>query len=609
MSFFYEGKTYKNLKQAVEAHGLNYKNVWQKLKSGKSKKEAFLSNAHEFEYEGKKYRSLKAAAEAFGLDHRTVWSRLKLGKTIDEAFSNKTLPNVGRSTPITINGKTFSAVSVAAREYGVSERTVHARLKRGFTPEQAVGLRSFKVGTEKAIDVGDQTFPSIAAAARHFGVPIYAVYNRLRAGRTLEEVFSDGELKKKSPLFLVIKIRGLKFSSLKDACEYFDINYQVARYRLRKNWTLEQIFELQSPPINNSKNAPKQIKFRGKVYNSAMALAKEFGVLEGNFQRRIKDGWSIEEALELNEHDYAAKPQGIIVAGQRFKSRNEAARHYGLNIGTVATRVNKQGWSINQALELVPPPAGFHTDFGAVYLITNKINSMQYVGITLRNPPKQRFEEHVWDSKNTKVLRIGSLAEAINRFGVEQFLFEVIDTAKTQKDLQDLEKYHILQHNSLIPNGYNLAKGGTLGRTPGLSFEVPSLGKKFKSIAEAARHFQIEAGTIFHRLNKGYSPEQCVGIERLNWSSPVWTEVKVDGMSFSTIKEAAAHFGQPANRVRNRIHRGWPIEKALKTSYVSRSKPVEINGVQYLSIRQAANKIGISHGSLTARLKSQRAKA
>ena len=52
---------------------------------------------------------MKAAAEAHGLDHRKVWSRLKSGKSVEEAFSLQDFPKTGRSSPIIIKGKTYSA--------------------------------------------------------------------------------------------------------------------------------------------------------------------------------------------------------------------------------------------------------------------------------------------------------------------------------------------------------------------------------------------------------------------------------------------------------------------------------------------------------------------
>ena len=587
---------------------MDYKTVHARLRAGKSKEEAFTGNKREFEYKGVKYRSLKAAAEAYGLDHRTVWNRLKLGKSKDEAFSLENLPKTGRSAPITVEGKTYPAVSVAARVFGVKERTIHGRLERGLTPEQAVGLESFDEGNKQQIIVGDITFPSIAAAARHFEVPLYSVHNRLKRGRSIEEVFQKGEIKRKSPRFKKISVSGLEFEQLKDACEYFNVSYSKAGTRIRRGWTIEQAFELEPAPKNLSKNAPKKIKFKGKKYPSASALAEEFGVLEGNLNRRLLDGWNMEEALELVDREWKNKPQKVTVAGLVFQTRNDAARHFGLNVGTVAGRINKMGWSIEQALELEPPPEGFHTEFGAVYLITNKVNSMRYVGITLQNPPRKRFEHHISSSDDEKELRPGSLAEAIAEFGPEQFLFEVIETAKTQSDLQELEKHHIVRLNSRSPNGYNLSKGGTIGRVPGRQVEIPSIGMKFKSVADAARYFDMDPGALLHRLDRGYSPEQCVGIKPLNWTHPGSVAIEIDGLTFASIKEAAHHFGHPPNRIRNRVNSGWPIEKALKTPFVSRSKPVSIDGVEYSSIRQAARELGVSIDRLRWRFRKTKIK-
>ena len=119
----------------------------------------------------------------------------------------------------------------------------------------------------------------------------------------------------------------------------------------------------------------------------------------------------------------------------------------------------KNRLTIEQALELALPPAGFHTDFGAVYLIENNVNSKKYVGITLRNPPQKRFEEHIQSSSMAEKRLKGSLAEAINTHGEKHFSFKILKTAKTQADLQSLEKQFIKDYNTQNPEGYNLSKG------------------------------------------------------------------------------------------------------------------------------------------------------
>ncbi len=598
MSFVYKGKVYKNLKAATTTHGLNYGTVWYRLKSGKSKAEAFADNKREFRYKGKSYPSLRAAAEASGLNYGVVWSRLKSGKSIEEAFSQKQLRRPGQSKPIKIKGKIYPSISIAAHAFGVTENTTRHRLKRGLTPEQAVGLDPLPPGQSKTVNVYGKTFPSLVAAAKYFDVPIYSVHNRLKRGKTLEEAFFKGDLKRKSSKFKTISVSGKNFDSLKDACVHFGISYGKAQYRLRKKWSLNQVFELESPPINSAKNAPKTVKFSEKIYNSYTDLAKEYGINPGNLRQRIAKGWSLEQALELVEYKYKTKPKKIHIDGKVFASRNEAARYYGLKTGLVAERINRRGWSIEQALELSPPPAGFHAGFGCVYLITNNLNSMQYVGITLQKPPNKRFKDHVRLSKEKKNNPSGSLAEAIKQFGAANFSFEVIKYVDTQTELQTSEKNFIKVYNTIAPNGYNLSKGGNIGKVPGRAVEIPSLKLKFKTVAEAARHFEIDPSALLYRMDKGYSPEQCVGLEPLNWRSSKSVTVEIDGLVFPTIKDAARHFGLPPDVVSKRLYGGWSMEKALKTLYKPQNTSITIDGVKYSSKTAAAKALGLSRDRL-----------
>ena len=74
-------------------------------------------------------------------------------------------------------------------------------------------------------------------------------------------------------------------------------------------------------------------------------------------------------------------------------------------------------------------------------------------------------------------------------------------------------------------------------------------------------------------------------------------------MDFPSTKEAAKYFGHPPNRIRNRINKGWTVEDALKTPFVSRSKEIKIDGVVYPSMRQAARSLGISFDALRYKIK------
>lgn len=92
-----------------------------------------------------------------------------------------------------------------------------------------------------------------------------------------------------------------------------------------------------------------------------------------------------------------------------------------------------------------------------IYLITNRINGKQYVGMTTRGY-NLRFEEHLRQAKTDKY-KIG-LHGAIKKYGACQFDVSLIDTANSIEDLCEKEIHLINQFNTMAPNGYNLKSGG-----------------------------------------------------------------------------------------------------------------------------------------------------
>lgn len=91
-----------------------------------------------------------------------------------------------------------------------------------------------------------------------------------------------------------------------------------------------------------------------------------------------------------------------------------------------------------------------------LYRITNILNNKTYIGQSVN--PGRRWKDHQWLSKNTQEQYIH---RAIAKYGVINFIFEVIATSKTQEDANLLEAQLIIQYNSLNSDfGYNLKPGG-----------------------------------------------------------------------------------------------------------------------------------------------------
>jgi group I intron endonuclease len=97
--------------------------------------------------------------------------------------------------------------------------------------------------------------------------------------------------------------------------------------------------------------------------------------------------------------------------------------------------------------------------YKATCLITNKI----YIGKTVSTLERRKCEHlsgvklHSYNS---------AFHSAIRKYGVENFVWEVIDQCLFSESLIELEKYYIKKFNCISPRGMNLTVGGdgTCGR-------------------------------------------------------------------------------------------------------------------------------------------------
>lgn len=101
---------------------------------------------------------------------------------------------------------------------------------------------------------------------------------------------------------------------------------------------------------------------------------------------------------------------------------------------------------------------------GYIYLITNKINQKQYVGLTTQTVDK-RYYDHLIAAKNN--LDTMPIHIAMNEYGVDNFQVEELECINANNGLElslnldKKEKYYIDKYNVMYPNGYNKTKGGS----------------------------------------------------------------------------------------------------------------------------------------------------
>uniref|UniRef100_A0A6C0KG08 GIY-YIG domain-containing protein n=1 Tax=viral metagenome TaxID=1070528 RepID=A0A6C0KG08_9ZZZZ len=100
-----------------------------------------------------------------------------------------------------------------------------------------------------------------------------------------------------------------------------------------------------------------------------------------------------------------------------------------------------------------------------IYKITNKINQKVYIGQAISHRrsnnkyyPKGmmgRFKEHMKESNQKQKYHCNALNNAIQSYGSENFNVELLKLCSIE-DANKIETYEIQNHNSLVPNGYNI---------------------------------------------------------------------------------------------------------------------------------------------------------
>lgn len=90
-----------------------------------------------------------------------------------------------------------------------------------------------------------------------------------------------------------------------------------------------------------------------------------------------------------------------------------------------------------------------------IYLRTNKINGMQYVGQTKDFELREKQFNRINQRYANKIL-----TEDRREFGLDSFNVEILAEVETQEESWALEKTYIKAYNTKYPNGYNMSDGG-----------------------------------------------------------------------------------------------------------------------------------------------------
>lgn len=98
-----------------------------------------------------------------------------------------------------------------------------------------------------------------------------------------------------------------------------------------------------------------------------------------------------------------------------------------------------------------------------IYIIKNTVNDKVYIGKTCKSI-EERFTEHIYFAKTAEYRFKRVLYLAMNKYGIDKFYVEQLESDLTDEQACKREQYYIEQYRSYVGfddcNGYNMTLGG-----------------------------------------------------------------------------------------------------------------------------------------------------
>lgn len=341
-------------------------------------------------------------------------------------------------------------------------------------------------------------------------------------------------------------------SCYNDNVEKITVGIVTVRSRLKDGWSLEDA--LLKPKQKTGAIQLGEHIVEGKVYESLSSVRKEYGISSVAIYKRYSRGCRGDNLVPPNkrkkkiETPIQEKEYGFYAGGVGYSSASSACRELGVKYGTFHSRLSK-GLSVEQALGIETVVDGRKTK-EKIYEVNGRREKLDDLS--------QKYNVPISTVRDR--LRSGaSIRQALN-----------------------LEE---------IPEGFLTKKR----KRKAIRLEVD--GEVFTSYKSLADRYGLPSHTVRQRIvNAGYSAEDAVKAKGKNKS------VVVDGVSYNSITDVAEAFGLRANVLYARLERGSTLREALYLDIKETTRTLDYQGKTYKSLIELAEEKDISIAALRMRI-------
>lgn len=210
--------------------------------------------------------------------------------------------------------------------------------------------------------------------------------------------------------------------------------------------------------------------------------------------------------------------------------------------------------------------------YGIIYKVTNIKNGKVYIGQTIRTLKKKKDEHIRYASSGSPIY----FCRAIRKYGIDSFIWEVIDKAKDDNELNIKEIYWINKFNSIKTKyGYNLSEGGGLSSTKNKRVAKKISLAKIGHIVSADTREKIRNKLIGRKHDEATKLKISISNKGRVFSEETKNKIRLSAIGNKRnlgrkLNLSLEQRKSIAERNRNRI---WRTETITKMSLAKKGKP------------------------------------
>ena len=546
------------------------------------------------DHKGNVYGSETEMCRHYGISRCTYRSRLEMGWTQEEALESKPGKRFETlSKPIIYNNKEYWSYTAIGEKIGIHDGKVKQCIEKGATIEEIIkwtkaGLRLIQIVTDH---LGNR-YPSAKALCDHYQISEYIYHSGISQGLSFEEI-----LHKAKENAYVTDHLGNKYKNDGEMCAHYGIKVATYKDRLRKGWSQEDALTV---PLGwHTSDICLRTDLDGIVHPSLKSISTKYNVGINTYKKRMKDGWSKEDALLTSSYISTQEyPVNLVMDGNKYRS----LRHLCQKLKLTPNHIRKmqaagftneeirdlgQGVDVNKVIR--DPDGNVYRSEKAMCKAHGIYQSTYRRLIEKGMTPKQAFTyknklvdpygvEH--DSFNA-LLRYYDISISVghSRKRMGWTLKEIIDG---KKDLEIIATVDGKDYTSVSSLCIDTEISTTALKTrldKGMSYQeavddyrrknskrvIDPWGNEFETEAKMCRFHKIGFSTYKYRIEQGMSQEEAL--------TNIPDKIIKDhlGNIYQTLGEMCKHYNISLNTFYKRKKSGWTLEEILTTPARPRS--------------------------------------